>query len=151
MTLLKLNLLTSKWNVIFIINKKNLRSLCKKLGITLTAFAPLGSPGRKNSRSDGNWPDGDPLLDTLVLKLAEKHQKLPAQILLRFLTQNGIAVIPKSVNPGRILENFASFDFELSEEDMKEFGELVTTVKLFNLDFAIGHPLYPHEYEDDAL
>ncbi|KAF1754931.1 hypothetical protein GCK72_021496 [Caenorhabditis remanei] len=124
--------------------QENLQRVCRKLGVTLTAFAPLGSPGRKSSRPDGNWPDGDPLLDPLVLQLAEKYQKSPAQILIRVLTQNGISVIPKSVNPLRILENISSFDYELNEEDMHELEDKgKTRIKLFNLDFAIGHPLYP--------
>lgn len=41
----------------------------------------------------------------LVLKIAEKHGKTPAQILLRFIVQKDIVVIPKSVNPQRIAAN----------------------------------------------
>ncbi len=45
------------------------------------------------------------LEDKEVLELARKYEKTPAQILLRFLIQNGVSVIPKSSNPKRILEN----------------------------------------------
>lgn len=47
-----------------------------------------------------------PLEDAVVKKLAEKYKKTPAQILLRYLIQREIAVIPKSTNEARIKENF---------------------------------------------
>lgn len=53
-----------------------------------------------------------------VLAAAQAHNKTPRQVALRFLVQRGIAVIPKSVRPERIRENFDIFDFELSEAEM---------------------------------
>ncbi len=55
-----------------------------------------------------------------VLALAEKYNKIPAQVLLRFLTQKGIAVIPRSTKPEHIRENFALFDFTLTSEEMEQ-------------------------------
>ncbi|KHJ87526.1 oxidoreductase, aldo/keto reductase family protein [Oesophagostomum dentatum] len=78
-----------------------LLQLCKKLNMSLTAYGPLGSRGRKVFNAKMIWPEGDPLTDPLVKELAEKHKKTPAQILLRHLIQRGIAVIPKSVKPDR--------------------------------------------------
>ena len=53
-----------------------------------------------------------------VTALAEKYGKTPAQILLRFLTQKDIAVIPRSTRPEHIRENFEIFDFRLTPEEM---------------------------------
>jgi 2,5-diketo-D-gluconate reductase A len=54
----------------------------------------------------------------LLLSLAAKYRKTVAQIILRWLTQRGVIVIPKSVRKERMVENFEIFDFELSPEDM---------------------------------
>lgn len=54
-------------------------------------------------KDDLSFPDI--LNDPAVINIAEKLQRSPAQILLRFLVQQQIAVIPKSVNPQRIKEN----------------------------------------------
>lgn len=54
----------------------------------------------------------------VLVSIAGKHQKSVAQIVLRWLIQRGIAVIPKSVRKERILENSSVFDFELPADDM---------------------------------
>lgn len=53
-----------------------------------------------------------------IAELAEKHNKMPSQIVLRWHWQHDIVIIPKSSNPGRIAENGSIFDFELSAEEM---------------------------------
>src|SRR5574339_730803 len=53
----------------------------------------------------------------LLLSLASKYKKTVAQVILRWLTQRGVVVIPKSVRKERIVENLSIFDFELSPED----------------------------------
>jgi alcohol dehydrogenase (NADP+) len=91
-----------------------LDEFCKQHNISLTAYAPLGSPGRSNftlpNGTKQAWPPGpEPLKDPLVVRLAEKYKKTPAQILLRHLIQRNIAVIPKSTNAKRIHENAQVF------------------------------------------
>lgn len=78
---------------------------CQRRGIVLEAYCPIV----RATKSD------HPLLQSL----SNKHGKTPAQVLLRWSLQKGFVPLPKSVTPGRIEENAAVFDFELSEEDMK--------------------------------
>ena len=59
-----------------------------------------------------------------MLSLAEKYGRTPAQILLRFLTQKGIAVIPRSTEPGHIRENFDLFDFALTGDELTRLSAL---------------------------
>lgn len=67
----------------------------------------------------------------VLVTLAEKHNKSVAQVILRWLTQRGVIVIPKSIHKERIIENFNIFDFELSQEDMVTIAALDTNKSLF--------------------
>lgn len=60
----------------------------------------------------------------VLLSIAGKHGKSVAQVILRWLTQRGVAAIPKSVRKERMAENFNVFDFELSAEDMSAIAAL---------------------------
>ena len=67
----------------------------------------------------------------ILLSIAGKYTKSVAQVILRWLTQRGVVVIPKSVRKERIIENFNIFDFELSPEDMAAIASLDTKKSLF--------------------
>lgn len=89
------------------------RSWMDKKQVAHMAYAPLGQGSRNEMYQE-----------PVVLSLAEKYGKTPAQILLRFLTQKGIAVIPRSTQPEHIRENFALFDFTLNDEEMAQLCAL---------------------------
>ncbi len=67
---------------------------------------------------------GDLLANETIAGVAARHGRTPAQVILRWHLELGNVVIPKSVTPARIKENFALFDFELSDDDMTEIGAL---------------------------
>lgn len=86
------------------LNREAEREYNEKLGIQIEAWAPFRI--------------GESLSDPTVCAIAAKHGKTPAQVILRWFLQNGIAPLPKSVTPERILSNIQVYDFELSAEDM---------------------------------
>jgi len=124
-----------------------LQETCKKHGISFTSYGPIGSPGLANFSFSGKPEDRAVekpkilLEEELVQKLAKKHNKTPAQILLRWLIQRDICVIPKSVNPERIKENFNVFDFKLDDADFKSLCGFPPQ-KLFNAPIFKKHPQY---------
>ncbi|SHF52352.1 Aldo/keto reductase family protein [Desulforamulus putei DSM 12395] len=67
----------------------------------------------------------------VLVSIARKYNKSVAQVILRWLTQRGVVVIPKSVHKERIIENFNIFDFELGQEDMERIATLDTKKSLF--------------------
>ncbi|WP_030548942.1 aldo/keto reductase [Streptomyces albus] len=86
-------------------------------GIATEAWSPLGQ--------------GKGLLDEPVLtRLAERHGRTPAQIVLRWHLQLGNVVIPKSANPARIKENFDVFGFDLDADDLAALASLDSTRRL---------------------
>lgn len=91
-----------------------LRAFMAQHAIIHEAWGPLGQG--KN----------DLLAQPVLLELAEKHGKSPAQIVLRWHIERGVVVIPKSVTPIRIRENRDIFDFSLSTEDMDKIATLNT-------------------------
>ena len=67
----------------------------------------------------------------VLLSIGEKYNKSVAQVVLRWLTQREVVVIPKSVRKERIIENFNIFDFELSQADIESITALDTKQSLF--------------------
>lgn len=86
-------------------------------GVILTAYSPLGSKDRPDSMKG----EGEPVLleDPVVREIAEAAGASPAQVLIAWAIQRGTTVIPKSVNPERLAENFAAASFELSASAME--------------------------------
>jgi 2,5-diketo-D-gluconate reductase A len=87
-----------------------LRHEHSELGIVTEAWSPLGQ--------------GLELEDATIVAIAQAHGKTPAQAIIRWHLQLGNVVIPKSVTPERIAENFDVFDFELSGKELERIREL---------------------------
>ena len=91
-------------------SQRDLAEYTQKLGITPQAWAPLGK--------------GRVLGDAAIGDVARKYGVSPAQIVLRWGLQRGIAVIPKSSSEGRLRENKDIFGFEISKADMELMNSL---------------------------
>lgn len=87
-----------------------LRREHERLGILTEAWSPLGQ--------------GMELEDRVIVEIAQAHGKTAAQAIIRWHLQIGNVVIPKSVTPARIAENFDVFDFELSDEQLDAIAAL---------------------------
>uniref|UniRef100_F7CBN0 Aldo-keto reductase family 1 member A1 n=4 Tax=Equus TaxID=9789 RepID=F7CBN0_HORSE len=114
---------------------------CQARGLEVTAYSPLGS-------SDRAWRDpNEPVLleEPVVLALAEKYGRSPAQILLRWQVQRKVICIPKSVTPSRILQNIQVFDFTFSPEEMKQLDALNKNWRyIVPMLMALFRPLVHH-------
>ncbi|WP_418969230.1 aldo/keto reductase [Alloscardovia omnicolens] len=67
----------------------------------------------------------------VLQEIAKKHKKTVAQVIVRWLLQRGIAVIPKSTTPARISQNYDVWDMELTEDDMHSIGAMDTATSQF--------------------
>lgn len=93
------------------LQQQELQEFCDQHHIYVEAWSPL-------------MQGGAVLQNEEITRIAQAHQKTPAQIVLRWHLQANHIVIPKSVTPSRIEENFAVFDFELGSEEMDAISKL---------------------------
>jgi len=96
--------------------QKELLEFCNEKEIALEAYSPLTRAKKLN--------------DPKLVAMAKKYSKTPAQILIRWVLQHNMIVIPKSINKERIKENTNVFDFNIEEHDMKKLD-------LFNENFRV--------------
>ena len=90
-----------------------LRAAHAERGIKTESWSPLGQ--------------GQLLTDPIITGIAAKHGRTPAQVIIRWHLDSGLIVIPKSVTPSRIVENFDVFGFALDAEDMAAIAGLDQT------------------------
>lgn len=122
------------------LQQPELIDFCKKEGIIVTAYSPLGSKGLANlNKMAGVKRDLPDLMDVpLVKEIAKTHNKTPAQVLLRWILDSDIAAIPKSTNPERLKQNIDIFDFKLSDEEMKKMNFLDANIRICDFQFLRG-------------
>ena len=83
--------------------QRALREANTARGVLTESWSPLGQ--------------GQLLSDPVIAGIAARHGKTPAQVIIRWHVDSGLVVIPKSVTPERIVQNFGVFDFQLDEAD----------------------------------
>lgn len=98
---------------------------CRQNNILVEASTPLG-----NQRSE---LDVMPLNHPVILRLAEKYGKSAGQIILRWHLDTGVAAVPRSGNPKRIIDNISVFDFQLTPDELEEIKSI-----------DCGYSLCPH-------
>ncbi|KAI5801235.1 NADP-dependent oxidoreductase domain-containing protein [Geopyxis carbonaria] len=85
--------------------RRDIREWCERHGVVVQAYSPLVRATRMKEKA--------------LVRLAEKHGKTPAQVLVRWSLQCGLVPLPKSQKTERITENCGVYDFELTEEEVK--------------------------------
>jgi 2,5-diketo-D-gluconate reductase B len=88
----------------------DVRKACRKYGLSVTAYSPLAR--------------GRVARNKTLAAIGVRHHKEASQVALRFLLQEGAIVIPRTAQPERLANNFAVFDFELTDSEMREIRKL---------------------------
>ncbi|GAA1595878.1 aldo/keto reductase [Actinoplanes couchii] len=93
--------------------RRALKDTCERLGVAVQAYSPLGT--------------GQHLRNPTVTTIADRLERTPAQILIRWSLQRGLIALPKSSHRDRIASNADVFDFDLSDDDMTSLDALDRT------------------------
>lgn len=109
-----------------------IREKVKPYGIHITCWFPLG----------GAMSKGALLKDPTIMNIAKAYGKTPAQVILRWHIQEGFSVIPGASNPDYIRENIKIFDFELTDEEMKQMRSLNKEKRFFNMSLKDKERIY---------
>ncbi len=115
--------------------QEKLVSFCKENGLLVTAYSPLGSP---DSRAEKHAEDPKLLEDVIVRSIAEKHGVTVGQVLIAWSIARDIAVIPKSVNEERIVENFGAASLILDNQDLAQLHAIGTQHRFVDGTFFTG-------------
>ncbi|MCG8651774.1 MAG: aldo/keto reductase [Pirellulales bacterium] len=104
------------------LTQEKLLRFCTESGIVVTGFSPLGA----QSYFSLNMAEADEaVMEQAAIKdIARRHGRTAAQVLLRWGVQRGTSIVPKTSNVGRLKENIALFDFELTEDEMQVISGL---------------------------
>ncbi|KAJ1783941.1 D-xylose reductase [Coemansia sp. RSA 2399] len=105
--------------------RKQLVDLTQSEGIAITAYSSFGDASYYETGFKADDSSFKPLLQhDVIVDIAQKHGKTPAQVLLRWAVERGCAVIPKSSNNNRLRENLDIFSFALSADEIEKLNAL---------------------------
>ncbi|NMO13408.1 aldo/keto reductase [Pyxidicoccus fallax] len=107
--------------------QRALREAAARYGVITQSWSPLGGVNVYAAKDPSVAKS--PLTHPVVVALAKRYGKTPAQVVLRWHIEHGLSAIPKSVRPERIAENIGIFDFALKTEDVAAIDALDTGVR----------------------
>lgn len=111
-----------------------LLAACAEMNIHVTAYSPLGSPDSASMLKR----DGPAVLEhEVITSIATETGRSAGQVLIRWAIQRGTSVIPKSVNPSRIEENFDMFTWDLSPDQMHRLSSIEPQRRMLAGDFWV--------------
>jgi D-xylose reductase len=111
------------------LQQHDLVALAKAEGIAVTAYSSFGPTGFIETNMDSAKTAAPLMQHDRIKAIAEKHGKTPAQILLRWATQRGLAVIPKTSRPDVMAQNLDCFSFDLDQADNDGIAKLELNLK----------------------
>ncbi|WMV23073.1 hypothetical protein MTR67_016458 [Solanum verrucosum] len=114
--------------------QKELREFCKAKGIYITAYSPLGA-------HNTIWGHNRVMECDVLTQIAKSKGKTTAQVALRWIYEQGVSLVVKSLNKERMKENLQIFDWSLTRQDLEKISELPQH-KGFNLASRFG----PHDF-----
>ena len=94
------------------LDQTKVREACARHGMALVAYSPIARGRVKNDRA--------------LLRIGDRYRKSAAQVCLRWLVQQNVAAIPRTSRLERLSENIEIFDFELSDEDMRQISAMAS-------------------------
>jgi len=124
--------------------QENLVKFCSENGILLTAYSPLGSP---DSRAERHKNDPRLLENPVIVEIAQKHGVSEGQVLIAWSISRDIAVIPKSVNQSRIIDNFKATELHLDQSDLEKLANIGVVHRFVDGSFFTG-PQSPYKLTD---
>ena len=104
------------------LTQEKLLRFCRENEIAVTGFSPLGA--LSYFALDMATPEESVVDQPAVRSIAQRLQKTPAQVVLRWGVQRGTSIVPKTTNPKRLAENLSLFDFELTVDEMSTISSL---------------------------
>ncbi|GMR62733.1 hypothetical protein PMAYCL1PPCAC_32928, partial [Pristionchus mayeri] len=126
---------------------------CKEKNIVVTSYGSLGSPARKVEflGKTPNFADApDMFEEPAVVEIAKKYRRTPGQVrttnleylqvLLRYLLDRGICIIPKSASSSRMKQNLDVVEFHLDDNDIEKLNNVPHRQRLFMQEHMAGHP-----------
>lgn len=121
--------------------QKKLRDYCSNIKIHVSAYSPLGSSGTYYGTNAA-------MENTVIQEIAKRRGKTVAQVLLRWGLEQGVSVLPKSYNKGRIADNYQIFDWSLTRNDHEKISELEQK-KIVRRDELINSTTSPYKTIED--